>query len=80
MDFDTKVKQLPPGSNEVTYKNEKYLLNKEIFVGGKVIKVFARSLQSKDFISFNYYLTKNDNDLKPCEMSIKESYRFCDRY
>lgn len=43
---------------------------------GKSIKVFAEELGGKDFISFNYYLTSGEHQLKPCEMPTEKVLHF----
>ena len=46
------------------------------FNQGKSFKVYAKELEGSDFISLNYYLTKKDNYLKPCEMPAEKVIHF----
>jgi hypothetical protein len=74
--FQIRLKSIPNGAHYVYFKGQKYLLTKETFVGGKTIKLFARSLQGTDIISLNYYMTQKGDILKPCEMSQKKVIDF----
>jgi len=66
--FHQKLLALLDGSYDVFYKNKRYLLSKETHLGGKLIKLYAKELGDKDFISLNYYTDIQDGLLKPCEM------------
>ncbi len=66
--FDIEIKNLPNGSYSVYFDNKRYLLNKETLLDGKLIKLYAKELGGKDFISLNYYPRPLNPLLKPCEM------------
>ena len=63
------ILDIPVGYSEVFYRGRRYSLTREDLAGGKSIKVFARELGGRDFISFNFYLTRTGESLKPCEMA-----------
>ncbi|NRB46977.1 MAG: peptide methionine sulfoxide reductase [Saprospiraceae bacterium] len=71
-----KIQQIPLGYSEAAYEGKKYGLSRTDFNGGKSIKVFAEELGGKDFISFNYYLTSGEHQLKPCEMPTEKVQHF----
>jgi len=50
------------------YKSKKYGISKSTFNKGKSVKLYAEELGGNDFVSFNYYITKGKEILKPCEM------------
>lgn len=66
--FSEIILSLPAGAAEVVYEGRKYLLTKEVYNGGKSLKIFARELGGNDFISLNYYITTDKEILRPCEM------------
>ena len=66
MNFDQKIKSFKDGSFDVYFNSKRYLLSKETHLDGRLIKLYAKELGGNDFISLNYYPTKNL--LKPCEM------------
>lgn len=68
MDWFEKAKLIPLGYSKVIYKGAKYGVTRTDFNKGKSIKVYAKQLGGKFFISFNYYSTGKANVLKPCEM------------
>ena len=67
--FYTKLLALPNGSNDVLYKNRRYLLTKYTLLDGKLIKIYAEELGANDIVSGNYYPSMKGGMLKPCEMS-----------
>jgi len=67
--FYTNLLALPNGSNDVLYKNRRYLLTKYTLLEGKLIKIYAKELGANDIVSGNYYPTMKGGMLKPCEMS-----------
>lgn len=67
---------LPNGTNDVIYKNRRYLLRKETLLEGKLIKVYAEELGGNDIVSGNYYPTIKGGMLKPCEMSDEKVIAF----
>jgi len=58
------------------YKDKKYLATKTVMSKGGVIKFYAYELGGNDFVSCNFYITKEKNLLKPCEMSPKKVIDF----
>ena len=64
MDFQ----KFPEGYSEGVYKGKKYGITKNIFNKGRSFKLYAKELGGSDFISLNYYKTKEKELLKPCEM------------
>lgn len=66
--FDRRIKKLSDGSYSVFYKGRRYLLSKETHLEGKLIKLYAKELGGRDFISLNYYPRPQNPLLKPCEM------------
>ncbi len=71
-----KIQQIPLGYSKAVYEGKKYGLSRSDFNAGKSIKVFAEELGGKDFISFNYYLTSGEHQLKPCEMPSEKVRHF----
>ena len=74
--FDKRLKELPLGSFYVYYNSKKYLVTKELYSNGKIIKIFARELAGNDIVSGNYFTTIKNGLLKPCEMSNKKVIDF----
>lgn len=60
--------KIPLGYSEMLYNQRRYGVTRTDFNDGKSIKVFAEELGGTNFISFNYYITTQDEYLKPCEM------------
>ena len=75
-EFYRQLLALPNGANDVLYQQKRYLLRKEILLEGKLIKVYAEDLSSKDIVSGNYYPTMKGGMLKPCEMSDEKVIDF----
>ena len=67
--FYTKLLALPNGSNDILYKNRRYLLTKYTLLERKLIKIYAEELGANDIVSGNYYPSMKGGMLKPCEMS-----------
>lgn len=75
-----KIKTLPVGYSEVHYKNKKYGVTRTDFNGGNSFKIYAEELGGNDFVSFNYYITKSKQQLKPCEMPEVKVLHFLRNY
>ena len=75
-----RIRQLPLGYSEVVYKGIKYGVSRTDFNGGKSIKIYAEALGGKDVISLNYYITKNGERLKPCEIPKEKVRHFLKGY
>lgn len=50
------------------YLNKKYGITKSKFNNGNSYKIYAEESGGNNFISLNYYITSNEEILKPCEM------------
>jgi len=74
--FYKKLSLLPNGAHYVSYRNTRYLMRKETLLEGKLIKLYAENLSSKDIVSGNYYPTMKGGMLKPCEMSDEKVIDF----
>lgn len=70
------IKQIPPGASTAKAFRRTYSVSRSDFNGGQSIKVYAEELGGTDFISFNYYVTRNATLLKPCEMPEDKVMRF----
>jgi len=68
-EFYKKLLTLPNGTNDIFYKNKRYLLRKSSLLEGKLIKIYAIELGGNDIVSGNYYPSIKNGMLKPCEMS-----------
>ncbi|MBO6879122.1 MULTISPECIES: peptide methionine sulfoxide reductase [Winogradskyella] len=75
-----KIKNIPIGYSEVNYKDKTYGVTRNDFNNGKSIKIYAEELGGSDFISLNYYITNNNELLKPCEMSEQKVIHFLNNY
>ena len=75
-EFNRRLKELPLGSFYADFNNKKYLVTKELYSNGKIIKIFARELGGVDIVSGNYFTTIKGGLLKPCEMSDKKVIDF----
>ena len=70
------IKSLPEGYVEGVYNGAKYSITKQTFNKGRSFKIFAKELKGNDFISLNYYLTSENELLKPCEMPAQKVIDF----
>jgi len=59
---------LPDGYSEGIFNNRKYGITKKSYNNGKSFKIYGEELGGRDFVSLNYYKTKSQDFLKPCEM------------
>ncbi len=75
-DINNILRNLPLGYSEVLYEDIRYGLTTTAFNNGKSLKVFAEALGATDFISLNYYKTKDSEYLKPCEMPEEKVIHF----
>ena len=74
-----RINLLPIGYSEVVFQEKKYGLTRTDFNDGKSIKLYAGELGGKDFISLNFYITSNDEILKPCEMPKQKVIDFLNK-
>jgi len=70
------IEKLLEGYSEGTYANKKYGITKTIFNNGNSFKVYGEELGGTDFVSLNYYMTKDKGLLKPCEMPEEKVVHF----
>jgi len=75
-EFKNKLINLPNQSFYVLYKEEKYLVTKNIIAKNNVVKLYAIRLSSKDIVSCNYYINIKGGLLKPCEMTNEKVIDF----
>ena len=76
--FLAKLEALPLGACQGTYRDRTYLVSKEVLGDGKIIKLYARETDGRDFVSANVYLVRGEWRLKPCEMPAQKVVRFVD--
>ncbi|WP_428665467.1 peptide methionine sulfoxide reductase [Runella sp.] len=62
------LEKISEGYSEGLYKGVKYGITKTTFSQGRSFKIYAKELGGNDFISLNYYITSQNELLKPCEM------------
>ncbi len=62
------IRAWPDGYFEGWYEGNKYGISKTSFSQGRSFKIYAKELGGNDFISLNYYVTSEQEWLKPCEM------------
>ena len=62
------IRTIPLGYSVGIYQDKKYGITKSTFNNGRSFKIYAEELGGNDFISLNYYITKEKEWLKPCEM------------
>ncbi len=70
------IEKIPEGYSLGIYNHKKYGISKETFTNGKSFKIFANELGGTDFVSLNYYKTKDNGLLKPCEMPAEKVIDF----
>lgn len=75
-----RIQELPLGYSEVYYEQRKYGVTKSVFNQGKSYKIYAEELGGSNFISLNYYCTKEREILKPCEMPEEKVSDFIKNY
>ncbi|WP_296385025.1 peptide methionine sulfoxide reductase [Winogradskyella sp.] len=68
--------KIEEGYSEGIYNDKKYGITKTIFNKGNSLKVYAEELGGNDFISLNYYVTKTNELLKPCEIPEQKVIHF----
>lgn len=74
--FRNKLLNLPNGTFFALYKDEKYLLTKNMVASNKIVKLYAINLRNKDIVSCNYFINIKGGLLKPCEMSEQKVINF----
>lgn len=70
------LNKVSEGYSEGYYNSKKYGITKTTFNNGKSIKFYAEELGGNDFVSLNYYITKDKDLLKPCEMPEQKVIHF----
>ena len=76
LEFKNKLLALPNKTFYVIYKNNKYLVTKNIVASNNIVKLYAINLASKDIVSCNYFIKIKGGLLKPCEMSDEKVINF----
>lgn len=75
-----RIRELPLGYSEVKYQGKKYGVTRMDFNKGKSYKIYAEELGGTDFISANFYVTRTEEKLKPCEMPEQKVLHFLNHY
>lgn len=75
-----RIQTIPLRYSEVIFENKKYAVTRTDFNQGKSIKLYAEQLGGIDFVSFNYYVTKSKELLKPCDMTSIKVITFLNNY
>jgi hypothetical protein len=63
------IKYISNGYSDGTYNSRTYGITKAIFNNGNSFKIYGKELGGNDFVSLNYYVTKDNNLRKPSEMA-----------
>lgn len=66
--FFAALIEIPEGASVRFWRGQSYQTTKQTSLGGKLIKLYAAGLASKDHISFNFHRLKAGDKLSPCEM------------
>ncbi len=70
------IEKIPEGYSEGIYSDKKYGITKTIFNTGNSFKVYGKELGGNHFISLNYYITKEKDLIRPCEMPEQKVRHF----
>lgn len=70
------IDKIPEGYSEGICNNRKYGITKTIFNNGSSFKIYGEELGGNNRISLNYYITKEKDLIKPCEMPEKKVVHF----
>jgi hypothetical protein len=70
------IENIQEGYSEGTYLKKTYGITKTTFNSGKSYKIYGDELGGTNFISLNYYITKERHFLKPCEMPKEKVVEF----
>lgn len=70
------IEKIPEGHSKGTYKDSTYGITKTIFNNGNSFKIYGEELGGNNFISLNYYSTKEKDVIKPCEMPEQKVVHF----
>ncbi|MDC1161998.1 peptide methionine sulfoxide reductase [Tenacibaculum sp.] len=71
-----QIQLIQKGYSEVRYLDKKYGVTKSEFNNGHSYKIYAKELGGTNFISMNYYITSEEEILKPCEMPEQKVIHF----
>ncbi len=74
--MDKLIDKIPLGASEVLYNGRRYGLTRTDYNQGRSTKVYANELGGSDHISFNFYRTRKEDLLKPCEMPEEKVIAF----
>lgn len=80
MDWRQQIETLATGYSEVLYQGKRYSVSRTDFNNGRSIKVYAKELGGRHFVSFNYYVTTKFGLLKPCEIPEQDVIDFLEHY
>jgi hypothetical protein len=70
------IEKIPEGYSKGSYNGSTYGITKTIFNNGNSFKIYGEELAGNDFISLNYYITKDKDLIKPCEMPAQKVVHF----
>jgi len=70
------IQKIPEGYSEGIYNSKKYGITKETFNNGRSFKIYGKELQGNNVVSLNYYITANEELVKPCEMTKQKVIHF----
>jgi len=74
--LETLIEKIPEGYTQGLFCNKKYGITKQTFNNGKSFKIYGKELKGTNFVSLNFYKTKIDNYIKPCEMPVEKVITF----
>jgi len=76
MSILNNIIRFPNGYSEGIYLDKTYGITKSTFNKNKSFKIYAEELGGTNFISLNFYITTNNELLKPCEMPAEKVIHF----
>lgn len=68
--------RVPEGWSVATYDGRRYGVTRTDRAGGRAVSVYAEELGGTDVVSANVYLTREDEQLRPCEMPAEKVLAF----
>lgn len=70
------IENIPEGYSQGKFSGSTYGITKATYNAGRSFKIYAEELGGSNFVSLNYYITKEKDLLKPCEMSVTKAMEF----
>jgi peptide-methionine (S)-S-oxide reductase len=70
------IENIPEGYSQGKFSGSTYGITKAKYNSGRSFKMYAEELGGTNFVSLNYYITKEKDFLKPCEMSVAKVMEF----